>query len=153
MDETEIKSIMYNNKITRSIFRGTYAKNETIPFINTKTPSAYIINYDTRSEEGSHWVAIFIRNDILFYFDSLCLDFTLDPLMFNNILSLKKLFIVSNPARLQSLTTSTCGLYCLLFIYFLARNIPYSTFLNYFKRNDYAYNEKYVLNLYSKIFN
>jgi hypothetical protein len=80
--------------------------------------------------DGSHWVGIFMPTPyIAYYFDSLgdmpnkCI---IDRLLkhFTNI--------KYNKMQLQPLTSSTCGLYVIYFIYFMACGVSFDHFISMF---------------------
>ena len=90
-------------------FRGVFMRN-TLP----KTPKTYecgIVNLDTSSGPGSHWVAYFKRKKHVEYFDS-----------FGNLqppVEIRKYLgnnIVYNHERFQKFNTVICGHLCIKFL-------------------------------------
>ena len=117
-------------------FIGTYPR-DVLPKI-TKFPSSFISNTDTSNQPGSHWIAIYINDGFGIYFDS----FGLPPLHkeYINYLNNYCNFWCYNSLTLQNINSSTCGLYCILFLKFECNNLSLtdyqSLFLSNTKLND-----------------
>ena len=93
----------------------------------TRFPSSCVINTDSSTEEGTHWVAIFAPNiRQIFYFDSL------GKVPNYNILKYlsTSINVTRNVKRFQSIFSNLCGQYCICFIYFMSLNSNYKPFLN-----------------------
>ena len=58
----EIKKLYQNE----SRFNGVYSR-DNLPKIKDR---AYIINLDEYSDIGTHWVVLYVQNNIVTYFDS-----------------------------------------------------------------------------------
>ena len=54
----------YENKST---FNGVYSR-DNLP--NKIKDGAYLINLDEYSDIGTHWIALYVKNNIVTYFDS-----------------------------------------------------------------------------------
>lgn len=126
-------------------FLGTFPR-DLLP-ANPGRSRGLIINLDESTESGSHWVAIYFDdNGKADYFDS----FGLPPLT----LEIKK-FLSENAPRgwifndqcFQSLSSNTCGAYCILFLKLRFKDIPFEqikllfcekTFINDLIIKDYV---------------
>lgn len=129
MNTTEINNLLRHIKC----FKGTFCRDE-LPNNKFKKPFSIIANTDTCQEPGQHWVAMYFDKDNTgFYFDS----FGLPPLQpeFINFMNKKNSNgWTCNKSTLQSVTSSTCGLYCILFVKYKCTNS--SSFFKLFTRNS-----------------
>ena len=92
----------------RAPFHGVFAR-DTVPL--TRKDGGYIINFDRESEPGSHWVAVYITDDLVKYFDSSgqpplhCeIEFFLGPKYHYN------------SVHLQPVLSKCCGQYCIYYL-------------------------------------
>jgi hypothetical protein len=82
---------------------------------------------------GTHWVALFIRNNIAIYFDSYGLAPPNDIKEFT-----KKNKLIYSSDMIQSMTSTACGFYCIYFLFFFNKlDTQYSTD----KKYGYALNK------------
>ena len=101
-------------------FLGVYAQDEIKNLSVSQYPSFLIINLDSSSSKGSHWIAAGIFRTHLEIFDSLGFNiFTwphipCDLLRFLLKFSVGRQVLVSK--RLQSDSSTLCGIYCVFFI-------------------------------------
>lgn len=135
----------YVDRDNRSnVFKGVFACDDMPRYV--KNPSAYIINLATRSESGSHWVALYIDDEkSCYYFDS----FGLPPTNRHIQAFIKKnaVHMVYNKKQLQHITSAKCGHYCCTFIKSILRNKPIVSFLMKFSTNLYI-NEIIIAHLF-----
>ena len=61
---TNFEIIKYENK---SRFNGVYSR-DNLP--NKIKDGAYVINLDEYSDIGTHWIALYVKNNDITYFDS-----------------------------------------------------------------------------------
>ena len=141
---------MNTNQINKSLknykhFKGTYPK-DLLPKFKNK-PFAIIVNTDSSDKAGEHWVAIFSDNEMTEYFDS----FGLPPLHHEII---KYLDSIANDwhynsLTIQSVTSMTCGLFCVLYIKLRLSGYTYSDIIALFchklKLNDLLVSNLYKL--------
>lgn len=95
----------------------------------------FIINIDSSSEEGEHWVALFINNKKGEYFDSFGLppfEKEIKIFIFRNC----KKGCVYSSKQLQSFESQTCGVYAMLFVLWGCKGKKFGAFLNLFSRNS-----------------
>lgn len=152
MNANEIKSILESDPVTKNIFKGTYAKDE-YPIYDLK-PSGYIINTGVYGTPGEHWVSILVLSDRIYYFCSLGSNPFKDHIMLNFLKTFNKNKIYVNPYRFQSNYSSICGQFCLLFLYYLSRGMPFRNFINLFDKsiNKMYWNEQLVCYLIKQNF-
>jgi hypothetical protein len=130
------------------MFIGTFAADQ-MPTIQ-QYPCAFVVNLDPKSKPGSHWMAYYFTADGQGeYFDS----YGQQPIgRFLTYLKKNCDGWVSSNTQVQNHASSTCGQYCIMFIYFRARGISMKQFLSYFSSRDFAYNDSLVVELVSKCF-
>lgn len=113
------------------------------------TPSAIVVNTDPHTRPGTHWTAIYINeNREADYFDSYgrppnitCKDF----------IQRNSRVARFSTLTLQSLTSSLCGQYCVLFLYFRSRGFSMDQFLNMLT-NSTAINDRLISLLFAEYF-
>lgn len=92
-------------------FRGVFSSDE-VPKLEQKF-SSLIINFDEKTEPGSHYIALFRKQKKCFYFDPLKLNFL--PVKVGEYLyQYNTIYDLSN--NIQSFQSTYCGFYCILFI-------------------------------------
>lgn len=109
-----------------------------------KNNNSLIINFDKMSEPGSHFVAVFKKNNICYYFDSLNLGFVPTDIAGYLVLEDK---IINLSSNIQNINSSYCGFYCILFI--LSMNISEKYWINIDKKfqKQKIENDKICINL------
>lgn len=116
----------------------------------------YIINLDDHSGNGTHWVALYIKNNQAVYFDSYAENYPLDVYEFvhrNNNIDL-----IRNNIQLQHLDSNVCGWWCIYFLHYMD-NSNVNThvhdnirkFNNQFNQYQLKANEKKLFNEIKKI--
>lgn len=105
----------------------------------------YLINSDPAFLPGKHWICVFFPQDVYAeFFDSLGRQ----PFFYSNAITN---FIgnkcVYNSMRLQPPNSSTCGLYCLYFLYHRVRGKSFLNILETFS-NDLEHNDAIVIDFY-----
>lgn len=83
---------------------------------NIKEDGGYIINLG--DDTGTHWTCFYKENEDLFYFDSYAVSFE------NELLDLAKKSGIKNIIwndyhQMQGLTENLCGIWCLVFLYYM----------------------------------
>ena len=76
---------------------------------------AYVINLDEYHEIGTHWVALYVNNKIVTYFDSFGVEHI--PKEFMKFIVRKK--VITNIYRIQAYDSIMCGYFCIGFINFM----------------------------------
>ena len=89
---------------------------------------AYIINLDEYSDIGTHWVALYIQNNDVTYFDSFGVKHI--PKEIRTFLSNKN--IKTNIFRIQAYDSIMCGYFCIGFIDFMLAGKTFTEFTNLF---------------------
>ena len=97
---------------------------------------------------GSHWVATFVENGKINYFDSFGL------LPFQEIVDhakKKNLTLVHQNDQIQDLNTTTCGYFCLYFLNEMNKGSSYFNLLQVFDVHDTMKNERFIERYFEKI--
>jgi len=133
MNSLQINSLLSEFKC----FIGTYPL-DLLPEKQLKQrPCALIVNTDKSTKPGEHWVAIFLSdNGSAEYFDS----FGLMPIHNEILMFLRKNKIknlIYNSNQIQSITSNTCGAYCVLFVKFKCLKLKFCDLINCFSNNKY----------------
>ena len=124
-------------------FLGCYAENELEKLIIQSFPSYLIVNIDSTSYPGSHWISLGLYKDRLEIVDPLgfsIFNWQSVPcgiLKFCHRFSANRKIYISK--RVQSNSSVLCGFYCIYFIlfrqHFSFHNI-FKTFSTHCKQND-----------------
>ena len=92
---------------------------ETIYLI--KRDGAYVINLDEYSDIGTHWIALYVKNNDITYFDSFGVEHIPKEIIkfINHPLSSTSQNIKTNIFSMQSYDSIMCGYFCIGFINFI----------------------------------
>ena len=133
MNTIQINKIMEKHQNIKQIYLGTLARNELPKKIIY--PSAFILNTQPSMHGGEHWLAIYFdKKKKGYFFDSYgqsAASFKLEKYMKKHSKSLKE-----NKVKLQSDTSSYCGVYAVLFLLHMSNNLTLESFLRKFKTPD-----------------
>ena len=92
-------------------FNGVYSR-DNLPKTND---GAYVINLDEYSDIGTHWVALYVQNNNVTYFDS----FGVEHIPKEIKAFIKNKNITTNIFRIQAYDLIMCGYFCIGFIDFM----------------------------------
>ena len=95
----------------------------------SKKLGLFIYNLEPSYTSGSHWVATYVKDNVINYFDS----FGLPP--FQEILDHAKarnLTLLHQDQQIQNSYTTTCGFFCLYFLNEMHKNVDYFDLLQVF---------------------
>ena len=102
---------------------------------------AYVINLDEYHDVGTHWVALYVNNKIVTYFDSFGVEHIPKEIM--NFINRKK--IITNIYRIQAYDSIMCGYFCIGFINFMFNGKSLTDYTNLFSPNDFNKNDDKIL--------
>ena len=144
MYKRQLQAVLSLDAYTKRLFQGVYAMDR----LPTRNNGAYVINMDNHDEPGSHWVAVFVDNGAVEYFDS----YGRAPTDSRLLHFLGPNFSY-NSVALQRLFTTVCGYFCLYFLLKRARGVSSSQIVHMLARTDSGFVVKeYVLSRYKPIF-
>ena len=121
-------------------FIGVYSRNN---LRKTIKKGAYVINLDEYNDIGTHWIALYVRNNCI-YFDSFGVEYI--PNEIKQFIGNKD--TISNIFRLQVYDSIMCGYFCLAFIDFMFAGKTLLQFTNLFSPYDFKKNDKIVGKLF-----
>ena len=109
-------------------FNGVYSR-DNLPKIKG---GVFVINLDKYSNIGTPWVALYVRNNDIAYFDSFGVEHIPEETkaFIGNKNIQKKIF------RIQTYDSIMCGYFCIGFIHFVLAGKTLTNFTNLFSSND-----------------
>ena len=109
-------------------FNGVYSRDN----LSTVKDGAYVINLDEYSDVGTHWVALWVNNNVT-YFDS----FGVEHIPKEIIKFIENRNIKTNIFRIQAYDSIMCGYFCIAFIDFMFKSKSLTDHTNLFSPNDF----------------
>ena len=111
-------------------FHGVYSRDN----LSVKTKDgAYVIHHDEYSDIETHWVASYLQNNNVTYFDSFRVEHI--PKEIKTFISNKNIKI--NIFRIQAYDSIMCGYFCIRFIDFMLAGMTLTDFTNLFSPNNF----------------
>ena len=129
-----------------SNYLGSFAIDELDQIKVSLYPSFIVVNLDKRSSGGSHWIALAIYQNEIFICDSLggikpskstpptIIEF-LSPFIKNRNVKITR--------QLQNIYSTTCALFCIVFIKQMSKTNSFDEFIALFT-SDCAQNDKLI---------
>ena len=115
-------------------FNGVYSRNNLAKKIKK---GAYVIKFDEYENNGTYWIALFVKTNEAIYFDSFGIEHI--PNEINKFIGNKN--IKSNIFRLQAYDSIMCGYYCIEFINYMLKCKTLLDYTNLFFPNDFKKND------------
>ena len=110
-------------------FNGVFTR-DNLP--NNIKNGAYIINLDEYRDIGTHWVALYVNNKTIIYFDSFGVEHIPEEIM--KFIGNKN--IITNIFRIQAYDSRMCGYFCIGFINFMFNGSSLTDYTSLFSPND-----------------
>ena len=111
-------------------FNGVYSRDNLLDKIRD---GAYVINLDEYSNIGTHWIALYVNNKTMTYFDS----FGVEPIP----KEIKK--FINNKNIIAKIM---CGYFCIGFINYMFKGKSLTEFTIIFSPNNFKKNDDIILN-------
>ena len=110
-------------------FNGAYSRNNLSKIKN----GAYVINLDKYENIGTHWIALYVKNNEFIYFDSFSVEYISKEIQkfIGNKNTRTNIFII------QDYKSIMCGYFCILFIDFMFKGKSLIDFTNLFSPYDF----------------
>ena len=122
-------------------FNGVYSRDNLLEHSSTEIKDgAYAINLEKYSDIGTHWVALYVQNNVT-YFNSLTVEHLLKGI--RTFISYKN--IKTNVFRIQACDSLMCGYFCIGFIDFMVSGKTLPEFTNLFSPNNFLKNDDVIL--------
>ena len=135
----------YQNEPT---FNGVYSRDN----LTEIKDGAYVINLDEYSDIRTHWVALYVQNNNVAYFDSFGVEQIRKEIkvFINRSLSSasQNKNIKTNIFRIQTYDSTMCGYFCIGFIDFMLSRKTLTKYTNLFPPNNFKKNDDTVLNYF-----
>ena len=124
-------------------FNGVYS-SDNLP--KTIKKGAYVINLDEYEDAGTHWIALYVKNKEVVYFDS----FGVEHVPKEIIKFIKNKDIIANIFRLQAYDSIMCGYYCIEFINYMLKGKTVLDYTNLFSPNDFKKNDQVIKRIFKE---
>ena len=121
-----------------SRFNGVYSRDNLPNKINGE---AYVINLDEYSHIGAHWIALYVKNNDITYFDSFGVEYIPKEIK----AFIKNRNIKTNIFRTQTYDSIMCGYFCIRFINFMLKGKSLTEYTNLFLPNDFKRTDDIIL--------
>ena len=107
--------------------------------------AAYVINLDEYSHIGTHWIALYVQNNNVTYFDSFGVEHAPKEI---KIFIDRSLSITTNIFKIQAYDSTMCRYFCIGFIDFMLAGKNLTEFTNLFSPNRFLKNDDIILNYF-----
>ena len=124
---TNFEIIQYYENEPR--FNGVYSRSNLPKMIKN---GAYVINIDEYADVGTHWIALYVKNNEVIYFDSFGVEHV--PKEVKNFIGNKD--IKTNIFRIQAYNSIMCSYFCIGFIDFMLAGKTLIDFTNLFSPHN-----------------
>ena len=124
----------------KSRFNGVYSRDN----LSKIKDGAYIINLDEYSDIGAHWVALWVNNNNVTYFDSFGVEHI--PKEIKTFIKNKN--IKTNIFRIQAYDSIMCGYFCTGYIDFIFKGKSLTDYTNLFSPNNFKKNDHTLLKFF-----
>ena len=120
-----------------SRFNGVFSRDN----LSKIKDGAYIINLDEHSDIGTHWIALWVNNNNVTYFDS----FGVEHIPNEIIKFIENRNNTTNIFRIQAYDSIISGYFCIGFIDFMFKGKSLTDYTNLFSPNDFKKNGDTIL--------
>ena len=115
------------------------SRDQRVP--HNHNQALFIYNLKPSYMNGSHWVATYVKDHIINYFDS----FGMPPFQeLVNHAKRKNLTLLYQNNQIQNMITTTCGYFCLYFLNEMNKGNSYYNLLKVFSIHDTMKNERFI---------
>ena len=122
-------------------FIGVYSRDNLPDKIKD---GAYVVNLDEYSDIGTHWIALYVKNKTVIYFDSFGIEhISKEVKKFVNNRN-----IIVSILRIQAYDSVMCGYFCIGFIDYMFMGKILTNYTNLFSPNNFKRNDDIILNYF-----
>ena len=104
----------------------------------------HVINLDEYSDIGTHWIALYVNNKTVTYFDSFGIEHK--PKEVKKFIGNRN--IIPNIFRIQSCDSIMCGYFCIGLIDYMLMDKSLTDYTNLFSPNNFKKNADIILNCF-----
>ena len=122
-------------------FNGIYSRDNSPDKIKD---GAYVVNLDEYSDIGAHWIALYVNDKTVTYFDSFGVQHI--PIEIKKFINNKN--IIANIYRVQNYDSIMCGYFCIGFINYMFKGKSLTNYTNLFSPNSFKKNDDIILNYF-----
>ena len=122
-------------------FNGVYSRDNSPTIIKNE---AYVINLNEYANVGTHWIALYVKNNEVIYFDSFGVEHV--PKEIKRFIRHKN--TKSNIFRIQADDSVMCGYFCIGFIDFMFAGKSLINFTSLFSPYDFKKNDDIILSYF-----
>ena len=112
----------FNGVFSRDNLRNNNIKNGT-----------YVINLDEYRDIGTHWVALYVNNKTIIYFDS----FAVEHIPKKTMKFIDNKYIITNIFKIQACYSIMCCYFCIGFINFMFNGNSLTDYTSLFSPNNF----------------
>ena len=105
---------------------------------------AYAVNLDEYSDIETHWIALYVNNKTVTYFDSFGIEHIVKEV--ETFVNNKN--IIANIFRIQAYDSVTCGYFCIGFIDYMFMGKTLTDYTIFFSPNNLKKNNDIILNFF-----
>ena len=122
------------------------SRDQKVP--HNHSQALFIYNLESSYMSESHWVATYVKDNVINYFDS----FGMPPFQeLVNHSKRKNLTLLHQNNQIQNLYTATCGYFCLYFMNEMNKGNSYHDLLKVFNIHDTMKNERFIKHYFKNI--
>ena len=141
MDQKHFDSPTFEYYQNKPRFIGVYSRDNIANKIKDR---AYVTNLDEYLDIGTHWIALYVNNKIVIYFNSFGVEHISKEI--KRFINNKN--ITGNIFRIQAYDSIMCGYLCNEFIDFMFNSNSLTDFTNLFSPNNFNKNDDIILNYF-----
>ena len=128
-----------------SRFNGVYSR-DNLP--NKIGDGAYVINLDEYSHIGTHWIALYVKNNDITNFDSFGVEHIPTEIIKFINRPLQNKNVMTNIFRIQAQDSIMCRYFCIGLINFMFKGKSLTDYANPFSPNDFKKHDDTILNYF-----
>ena len=136
---TNFEIIKYYEDESR--FNGVYSR-DNLP--NKIKDGAYVKTLDEHSDICTYWIALYVKNNDITYFDRLEVEHIPEEII--KFIGHKN--VIANIFRIQEYDSIMCGYFCIAFIDFMLKGKSLTEYTNLFSSNNFKKNNKIIMSYF-----
>ena len=134
--------VYYQNKSTFNRIAFNVFRRDNLP--DKIKDGAYVVNPDEYSDIGTHWIALYVNNKTVTYFDSFGVEHI--PKEIKKFINNKN--VIANTYRVQNYDSIMCSYFCIGFINYMFKHKILTHFTIIFSPNNLKKNDDIILNYF-----